>query len=302
MVNSNLNQKWKLKIGNAPCSWGIYYPNNNFLKYDKYIMKLSDIGYQYSELGPLGYFNDEISIIKDLLTKYNIHISGSTHVHSFADLSMFEKLKTDINKISDILLNLNSSNLIVMDNSQFYSKNNKRNVNFDDWKEIMKNIIEIQNFVENEYGIKLHFHPHVGTFIEYEEQIDKLLNDTNISLCFDTGHHAFWNQSSLNYLKKVISRVGYIHLKNVNDTIRQKVWNNEISIEQSYDFGVMSPLEYGFVNISDIIKFLLKKEFSGFCVIEQDPENNNEFDHDNLAKNNLIFVEKIIKKYFNTNL
>ena len=184
-----------------------------------------------------------------------------------------------------------------MDNSKFYPKDHKRKIHNDDWGKIMKNIIEIQTLVENEYGLKVHFHPHVGTFIEYEHQIDKLLNDTNISLCFDTGHHAFWNQDPLSYLKKVIDRVGYIHLKNVNDDIRQQVWYRKISIEQSYDMGVMSPLEHGYINIPNIITFLLKNEFNGFCIIEQDPENTVGFNPDKLAKNNLSFVEKIINEY-----
>ena len=184
-----------------------------------------------------------------------------------------------------------------MDDSNFYFKNNSREINIHDWKKIMQNIIQIKNLTENEYGINLHFHPHVGTFIEYESQIDKLLNDTDISICFDTGHHAYWNQNALNYLKKIFNRVGYIHLKNVNDTIRQKVWNNKISIEQSYNSGVMAPLEHGYVNIHDIITFLLEKEFGGFCIIEQDPENTNDFIPDNLAKKNLLFVERIINQY-----
>ena len=293
----NFNQNHNLMIGNAPCSWGVFYPENNSLKYDKYLMKISKIGFKYSELGPLGYFTDETIIIKDFLIKFNIKISGAAHVHTFADLSMFDKLKLNVNKISNILLNLNSTNLILMDNSEFYPKDNKEKIRGDDWNKIMKNIIEIQTLVENDYGLKVHFHPHVDTFIEYEHQIDKLLNDTNISLCFDTGHHAFWDQDPLNYLKKVINRVGYIHLKNVNDDIRQQVWNKKITIEKSYDMGVMTPLEHGYVNIPNIITFLLKNEFNGFCIIEQDPEITVGFNPDTLAKNNLSFVEKIINEY-----
>ena len=293
----NFNQNCNLKIGNAPCSWGVFYPENNSLKYDKYLTKISEIGYQYSELGPLGYFNNETSIIKDFLIKLNIQISGAAHVHSFVDLSMFDKLRLDVKKISNILLDLNSTDLILMDDSEFYPKDHKGKIHSDDWGKIIKNIIEIQTLVENEYGLKVHFHPHVGTFIEYEQQIDKLLNDTNISLCFDTGHHAFWNQDPLSYLNKVIDRVGYIHLKNVNDGIRQQVWHRKISIDQSYDMGVMSPLEHGYVSIPNIIIFLLKEKFNGFCIIEQDPENTVGFNPDKLAKNNLSFVEKIINEY-----
>ena len=61
--------------------------------------------------------------------------------------------------------------------------------------------------------------------------------------------------------------------------------------------GVMSPLEHGYVSIHNIITFLLKEEFNGFCIIEQDPENTVGFNPDKLAKNNLSFVEKIINKY-----
>ena len=157
----NFNQSHNLKIGNAPCSWGVFYPENNSLKYDKYLTKISEIGYQYSELGPLGYFNDETSIIKDFLIKLNIQISGAAHVHSFADLSMFDKLKLDVKKISNILLDLSSENLILMDESEFYPKDHKREINSDDWDKIMKNIFEIQTLVENEYGLKVHFLLHV---------------------------------------------------------------------------------------------------------------------------------------------
>ena len=134
----------------------------------------------------------KISIEKNLIHKSLSHVQ-----------SIVEK-KNTIPILSNILLDLNSADLILMDESEFYPKDHKGEINSDDWGKIMKNIIEIQTLVENEYGLKVHFHPHVGTFIEYENQIDKLLNDTNISLCFDTGHHAFWNQDPLSYLNKVI--------------------------------------------------------------------------------------------------
>ena len=175
----NFKQNYNLKIGNAPCSWGVFYPKNNSLKYDKYLKKISEIGYKYSELGPLGYFTDETIIIKNFLIKFNIQISGATHVHPFGNLSLFDQLRLHVNKISNILLDLNSTDLILMDDSEFYPNNYKKKIESDDWDKIMKNVIEIQTIVENEYGLKVHFHPHVGTFIEYEHQIDKLLNDTN---------------------------------------------------------------------------------------------------------------------------
>ena len=66
-----------------------------------------------------------------------------------------------------------------------------------------------------DHGVALTFHPHVGTAVEFEAQIDRLLADTDVDLCFDTGHHAFWDQDPLAYMDRVRDRIGYMHLKNV---------------------------------------------------------------------------------------
>ena len=134
----------------------------------------------------------------------------------------------------------------------------------------MKNIFEIQTLVENEYGLKVHFHPHVGTFIEYEHQIDKLLNDTNISLCFDTGHHAYRFGDPVAFMKAHHERIGYLHLKSVDFEIREKVNQDELAFMDAVKLGVMCEPEQGVVDFMGFGRVLHEIGYEGYAIVEQD--------------------------------
>ena len=108
----------------------------------------------------------------------------------------------------------------------------------------------------NDYGVRLSFHPHVGTAVELEPQIDRLLADTPLDLCFDTGHHAFWNQDPLAYMDKVRDRIAYMHLKNVDPAVRARVLAGELALDRSFAEGAMCPLPDGAVDIRAVMRRL----------------------------------------------
>src|SRR5690606_3054950 len=106
--------------------------------------------------------------------------------------------------------------------------------------------------------------------IERESQIDRLLEETDIDLCFDTGHHAFWDQDVLAYMEKTFPRIAYMHLKNVDGAVRRRVLAGRLSIADSYGAGVMCPLPDGVVDISAVMRLLAERNFTGPIVVEQD--------------------------------
>jgi inosose dehydratase len=128
--------------------------------------------------------------------------------------------------------------------------------------------------------------------VEREAQIDRLLAETDIDLCFDTGHHAFWNQDPIAYMRKVWGRIAYVHLKNVDPVVRQRVLDRTLSIEDSYGAGVMAPLPDGAVDIRAVIRFLEDKGFDGPVVVEQDVAENAAETPLQLAVRNLAFLQR----------
>ena len=154
---------------------------------------------------------------------------------------------------------------------------------------------EAQKLVEGEYGLRLSFHPHVGTAVEKEAQIDRLLAGTEIDLCFDTGHHAFWDQDPVVYMEKVFPRIACMHLKNVDPNVRARVLAGELSITKSYGAGVMCPLPDGAVDIQAVMRLLAERGFAGPIVVEQDVTENATETPLQLAARNLVYMEWISK-------
>ena len=152
---------------------------------------------------------------------------------------------------------------------------------------------EAQAVIEGDFGLKASFHPHIGTAVELESQIDRLLAETDIDLCFDTGHHAFWNQDPLAYMRKVWDRIAYVHLKNVDAAVRRRVLDRTLSVADSYGAGVMAPLPDGAVDIREIMHFLNEEGFTGPVVVEQDVAENATETPLQLARRNLQYVRAI---------
>jgi inosose dehydratase len=141
-----------------------------------------------------------------------------------------------------LLASLGAKHLVIMDESNWYPAGHAGVLDEAGWTGLTQMVREGQKLVEGEYGLKFSFHPHIGTAVEKERQIDRLLAETEIDLCFDTGHHAFWDQDPLAYMERVFPRIAYMQLKNVDGAVRQRVLDGHLSIADSYGAGVMCPL------------------------------------------------------------
>jgi len=280
-------------IGNAPCSWGINYPTGNRYSWTQYLDEVAAAGYRGTELGPLGFLPKDAALLKDELARRNLTLIGATHVHTFSDAASAPVLMDTLRELSTLLLSLGAKHLVIMDESNAYPAGREGALDESDWQGLTAMVREAQKLVEGEYGLKLSFHPHVGTAVEKEAQIDRLLAETDIDLCFDTGHHAFWDQDPLRYMEKVFPRIAYMHLKNVDPRVRARVLSGELSVAASYAAGVMCPLPDGAVDIRAVMRLLNERNFTGPIVVEQDVSEDAAETPLALAARNLTFMEGI---------
>jgi inosose dehydratase len=280
-------------IGNAPCSWGITYPTGNSCTWERYLDEVAEAGYRGTELGPFGFLPKDSQRLTDELSRRGLTMIGATHVHTFADTASGRHLMATLHELSALLNELGAEHLVIMDESSFYRAGREGVLDEAGWRGLVAMIRDAQDLVEGEYGLKLTFHPHIGTAVEREVQIDRLLAETEIDLCFDTGHHAFWDQDALAYMKKVWGRIGYMHLKNVDALVRRRVLDGQLSIADSYGEGVMCPLPDGVVDIGAVMQFLSDKKYDGPVVVEQDVARNAAETPLQLAKRNLDYLKAI---------
>lgn len=125
-----------------------------------------------------------------------------------------------------------------------------------------------------ENGITLSLHPHWGTYIEREDQIDFFLVHTDrakIGLCLDTAHTVLCGMEPKYLYDKYLAQgvVQYVHLKDIN---------GDPASHSDYPPRRFRALGYGVIDFPGILEVLKKYGYDGVCCVELDFNRVNNYD------------------------
>lgn len=126
-------------------------------------------------------------------------------------------------------------------------------------------------------GMRVCFHPHVGTGIQSLEEIDRLLELTDpalVGLLFDTGHSTIAGEDATQVLQKYIDRVAHIHVKDVRREVLEQVTSGKHSFLWGVKNGMFTvPGDGNCVDWDAIFAILKASNYNGWIVVEaeQDP-------------------------------
>jgi inosose dehydratase len=111
-------------------------------------------------------------------------------------------------------------------------------------------------------GIRAVVHPHAGGFIEFADEIERVLGDTDLGLCVDTGHALYAGSDPATLIHRYRSRLEHIHLKDLAPGPRpDNFWD-------AVEAGAFCPIGDGLLDL-DALKQALTG-YDGFATIEQD--------------------------------
>jgi inosose dehydratase len=99
----------------------------------------------------------------------------------------------------------------------------------------------------------------------------------------------------LAYMEKVWDRIGFVHLKNVDPTVRARVLAGEIGVNASFDHGVMCALPDGVVDIGAVLRLLERLGYDEPVIVEQDPARDAAETPESLARRNLAFLHGALR-------
>ncbi len=123
------------------------------------------------------------------------------------------------------------------------------------------------------FNLSVHYHNHVGSWIEAPHELDALLNHldaSRVSLCFDTGHYAYGGGNPAAFIRQHVDAIGYLHLKDVDTRTVVHARQQELSFIDALKEYVFSPLGEGSADIPTILQTLVEAVFEGWTVVEQD--------------------------------
>ena len=142
------------------------------------------------------------------------------------------------------------------------------------WEEWTDKLSQLAKYTLS-HGMKLAYHHHMGTVVQVEEEVDKLMAMTthDLGLVFDTGHLIYAGADPLEVYKKHSGRVMHIHCKDVRSEILNRSLETDSSFLNSVLNGVYTVPGDGDFNFPELFKMVSDNNFNGWVVVEaeQDP-------------------------------
>ncbi|CAN7629560.1 myo-inosose-2 dehydratase [Neorhizobium tomejilense] len=161
-----------------------------------------------------------------------------------------------------------------------------------EWKPFGAGVEALAEFAAGQ-GISLVYHHHMGTIVENEDEIDRLMAHTgpHAKLLLDTGHCLFGGGNPERAAKNHMARVGHIHAKNVRPDIAAQVRNEGLSFLEGVRRGVFTVPgdKEGGVSFPPVLKIAAEHGYEGWLVIEaeQDPDVRNPFEYQSMGLSSL---------------
>ena len=272
-----------IKLGIAPIAWS----NDDMPELggdtpiETCLEEAKKAGFIGIELG--GKFPRNPGIIKFLLKKYNLRMPGGWYGALLKERSVDEEwsaMQDHINLLklvgSDVFIFADVSGSIQGNGIAALSTRPK--INDNEWKNYGDKISEISNRLDD-IGIPMSYHEHMGTIIQTEEDIDRLMNQTNDKtfLLYDTGHLLFAEVNYKIILKKYISKINHIHCKDIRKQILDNSLKEDLSFRSSFLNGVFTVPGDGCIDYKPLLNVLKENKYDKWLVIEaeQDPKKAN---------------------------
>ena len=154
----------------------------------------------------------------------------------------------------------------------------------EEWEVFCKGLNRLGKIAKEEYGISLTFHHHMGTVVQDEAEVDRMMENTDseyVSLLFDTGHFAYCGVSPLKMVKKYTGRIKHVHLKDIRKEVVEKVKAEKLSFLDGVRLGTFTVPGDGCIDYDPIFKVLEVSGYEGYMLVEaeQDPAKANPLEY-----------------------
>lgn len=285
-----------MKIGCAPCCWGVDDVRNPHLPpWRRVLSEASQAGYSGIELGPYGYLPLEADVVRAELDARGLSITAGT---IFDDLVSPENLPSLLRQTREICALIRqlpplptqagqrypAPYLVVMDwghpERDYAAGHPDRAPRLSDaqWAGMVDHIRQIAEVARDEFGVRAVIHPHAGGYLEFDDEIDRIVADIPAEvagLCLDTGHLYYSGMDPASWLRRHAARLDYVHFKDIDLPTYRQVLGERIAFFEACARGVMCPIGQGVLDYPAIKRTLEALGYAGYITIEQERDPRN---------------------------
>ncbi|MEM1365425.1 MAG: TIM barrel protein [Pseudomonadota bacterium] len=269
-----------IRIGNAPCSWGVEFANDDRNPAWHDVLKQSaEAGYKGIELGPVGYMPEDPEILKDGLAEHDLELIGGVVFRPFHDPDAWDDVLDGSVRTCRALKAHGAEHLVLIDSISprraptAGRQSEAEQMDQIEWDKYVERIRTIARMGSEEYGLTVGIHAHAAGFLDFEPELDRLLDEVDesiLKICFDTGHHSYAGYDPVAFMARRIERISYMHFKDINPLVKADVIANRTNFYDACGQGIFCNLGEGDVQFPAVRQILLDHGFEGWCTVEQD--------------------------------
>lgn len=292
-----------IRIGNAPCSWGVEFAQDPRNPSWKSVLKdCADAGYKGIELGPVGFMPEDPVILAEALAEHELELIGGVVFRPYHDPDAWDDVLDATHRTCKALKAHGAQHLVLIDSiSPRRAPTAGRVAESEqmdkaEWTAYRDRISETARIGTEEYGLTVGIHAHAAGFMDFEPELERLLDEVDesiLKICFDTGHHSYAGFDPVAFMNRHVSRISYMHFKDIDPKVKADVIAKRTGFYDACGQGIFCNLGDGDVDFAAVRQVLMDSGFEGWCTVEQDCDPTLDPDPVGDARKNREYLESI---------
>lgn len=258
-----------MKIAAAPISWGVCeVPGwGHQLSPERVLTEMAELGIVATEFGPPGWLPEAPADRAAALTPYGLAAVGAFLPVILHDLD--HDPVAEVDRELDSFSAAGGDVLVLSANSGQDGYDDRPVLDETGWVTLLRNLDRLTELAASR-GVRASLHPHVGTMVEREDEVHRVIEGSAVPLCLDTGHLLIGGTDPVLLAAEHATRINHVHVKDVRADLARQVQCGELSYTEAVRQGIYTPLGEGDIDFAAIVAALDAAGFEGWYVLEQD--------------------------------
>ena len=292
-----------IRIGNAPCSWGVEFANDpRNPAWETVLRECAGAGYTGIELGPIGFMPENPDVLAEALARHGLTLTGGVVFRPFNDPAAWDDVMDAALRTCKALVSHGAQHLVLIDSISARRAPTAgraaeaEQMDSAEWEAFRNRIATVAKIGTEVYGLTVGIHAHAAGFIDFEPELERLLDEVDeniLKICFDTGHHSYAGYDPVAFMRRHIDRISYMHFKDIDPAVKARAIANRTGFYDACGQGIFCNLGKGDVDFPAVRQVLLDAGFEGWCTVEQDCDPTLDVRPMDDARTNREYLESI---------
>jgi len=259
------------RVAGAPITWGVDGSPGwgSLMAPDRVLAEMAEIGLRATESGPDGFLPDDPDELGAALEERGLKLIGGFVPALLYRADRAEEQLARVERASKALAGCGSTILVLGPSTHHVGYDTSVEMSEGEWEIFLTNLRRAQA-VAGDHGLALALHQHWGMAVERPHHLDRLLEESDVELCLDTGHLHLGGADPAATARAARGRVAHVHLKDVDAEKAEQVRSGDLAFRRAVIDGLFRPLGRGAIDIEGFIGELESSGYEGWYVLEQD--------------------------------